>query len=390
MLKDKILYLCPSYPFPAKTGGDQCFAQHVKDLLDSQFKDNVNYIFFNIRKDIDPDVLNKNSVIINNKYFKKYSLKWIIEYIKNIFSKVPFGYRKIICSEISKYITSSNASLIILDGLPMCSVLPNDTNYKLIYIAHNIEYDFIIDLIKLEKNIILKLYSIIEACKIKYVEDMILKKSDKIICVSTSDYKKISKKYPQKTISLPHRIDLQERLWSGSDYNTLFFCGAMDFLPNKEAVEWIVEVLSTILPSNIKIKIAGKGTENVPDSWKKDNIEYLGFVSKEELYDLYRKSSAFICPIIYGSGVKIKVTEALSFGMPIIATSSSLEGLNYINIPVLIDRKDLRTTKDNILSLLKSQDNLNLYSENLVNQILNFQSNSRDLFIKNIGECLNE
>ena len=270
----------------------------------------------------------------------------------------------------------------------MFPLLPVSKKYKLIYIPHNIEYVYEKTLAKLETNIILKILKYIDAIKMKHIEKLVLKKADKIVCISTSDYNVISKIYKDKTLLLPHKIDLSPEKWSGTKNKTLFFCGAFYFHPNREAIEWILNELAPILSKDIKIKIAGKETDKIPKRMIKDNVEILGYVLKEELYNLYKTSSAFICPIIYGSGVKIKVTEALGYGMPIMATKESLEGLDYINIKPLIDRKDLQKTKQNIEELLNNQEELQSYSADLINQIETYQRENNMTLEKIIEELI--
>ena len=236
----------------------------------------------------------------------------------------------------------------------------------------------------------MKIYRYLYLYRISKLEKELLEKSDKIVCISTSDYDYFKGIYPNKVEFLPHRIELQKNSWEGKGEKSLFFCGPLNFAPNYDSVKWIAEELSPVLAKDIKIKIAGKGTDNVPEEWKKDNIEYLGFVSREELLELYRNCSAFICPIVYGSGVKIKVTEALGFGTPVIATKEALEGLDYIDIKPLIDRNNIQQTKDNIESLLNNREKLEDYSKNLIKQIESYQKNNENSLDKLIGALINE
>lgn len=381
----KILYLCPGFPFPADFGGSQCWLKHIKELAISKYNSKIKYIFFSLKKDIEKPDFAIDYHVIKSKCTIEPSLYNKIKRFFTFFSKWTYAM-----SIRKGFYKSLKPNLIVMDDFAMLPLLPHKKDYKLIYIVHNIEYDIEKDQAKLETNKILKICRYIDAIKTKFLEQDLLKKADKIVCISTSDYKEINKKYQYKTVLLPHKIDLLPEKWNGKKEKTLFFCGATWFYPNNEAIEWIVKELAPILSKDIKIKIAGKGTDELPESWKRDNIDFLGFVSKEELYNLYKTSSAFICPIVYGSGVKIKVTEALSFGMPVIATKESLEGLDYLKIKPLIDRNDLHATKNNIEELLNNHDKLQSYSNNFISQIETYQKNNDNSLEKIIEECLNE
>lgn len=393
MDKKKITYMCSGFPFPANTGGMMALAQHILELKQLSNYFDIQYIFADCNENKINNTINTTNYIvyqfehINKSYFAK-----LMYYIfVTLFSFYPIGLHMNKNEKIKEQIKHGNNDIVILDDIWTFPLLPKEKLYKLIYIAHNIEYDYFIDLARLEKRgILYKIKDYIDAIKIKYIEKKLLNISDKIVCISTSDYKYFKNIYPSKVVFLPHKITQQQEKWNGCNVKTLFFCGSMDFPPNYEAIKWIATTFADTLSKDINIKIAGKGTDNVPEEWKKDNIEYLGFVSREELLELYRNCSAFICPIVYGSGVKIKVTEALGFGTPVIATKEALEGLDYIDIKPLIDRSDLQKTKENIEMLLNNQSKLQEYSSNLISQIETYQRKNDNSLKKIIGECIDE
>ena len=51
-----------------------------------------------------------------------------------------------------------------------------------------------------------------------------------------------------------------------------------------------------------------------------------GFVSEEELAQLYGHCRVVVVPLRYGAGVKGKVVEAIYNGAPIVTTSTGAEG----------------------------------------------------------------
>jgi len=59
---------------------------------------------------------------------------------------------------------------------------------------------------------------------------------------------------------------------------------------------------------------------------KFENIEYLGFI--ENPFVIIENSKALITPIFKGAGVKIKVFDALSCGVPVIGNVLAFESLN--------------------------------------------------------------
>lgn len=47
----------------------------------------------------------------------------------------------------------------------------------------------------------------------------------------------------------------------------------------------------------------------------------------EDLNSVYQQSKIAICPMLSGTGVKIKVIEALSFGLPVVCNERGVDGL---------------------------------------------------------------
>lgn len=56
-----------------------------------------------------------------------------------------------------------------------------------------------------------------------------------------------------------------------------------------------------------------------------DSVRFHGFV--EDLGPLMARATAVVAPLVFGSGVKIKVIEALARGVPVVATTVGAEGI---------------------------------------------------------------
>ena len=105
----------------------------------------------------------------------------------------------------------------------------------------------------------------------------------------------------------------------------IVFSGMMDYEPNILAVHYIVEKIMPLLGSNYSVSFVGKNCSEELKSLESNNVHFVGYVDdmKKELqkYDMY------ICPIIAGSGVKNKILQAASVGLPIVSNSLGIEGV---------------------------------------------------------------
>ena len=93
------------------------------------------------------------------------------------------------------------------------------------------------------------------------------------------------------------------------------------------------------------------------------SVTLTGFLPIDVLFKRMIESSVFVSPIRLGSGIKLKNIMALSYGMPIVATSKSMQG-----IP-LQDRRDAWLADDpalfaeGIVTMLRSEEAQKSYSE---------------------------
>ena len=62
-----------------------------------------------------------------------------------------------------------------------------------------------------------------------------------------------------------------------------------------------------------------------------------GFVSDEQLQELYDTCRLVVCPLRFGAGVKGKVIEAIYNGIPMITTSIGAEGIPDVKSVVAVE-----------------------------------------------------
>lgn len=110
----------------------------------------------------------------------------------------------------------------------------------------------------------------------------------------------------------------------------LLFVGSYAHAPNSDAVKWFV---STILPlvrdqlPGVSLTLVGSDVTSEIESLTGDGIVVRGWVP--ELDELYHQSRAFVAPLRFGAGMKGKVGEACSFGLPVVTTSVGAEGMGF-------------------------------------------------------------
>jgi succinoglycan biosynthesis protein ExoO len=100
--------------------------------------------------------------------------------------------------------------------------------------------------------------------------------------------------------------------------------------PNTIGLRWFIQNVWPLIRQNIpsaRLLIAGTVCREFP-SPQPEGVEVLGRLP--DLASAYASASVVIAPILQGSGIKIKILEAASFGRACVTTSVGLEGLEAL------------------------------------------------------------
>ncbi|WEK19175.1 MAG: glycosyltransferase family 4 protein [Candidatus Pedobacter colombiensis] len=92
---------------------------------------------------------------------------------------------------------------------------------------------------------------------------------------------------------------------------------------NIEAANWFISKVYPLLPQSLNICIIGQITTYIKGNHP--NITLIPFA--EDLRTYYHQSKIAICPMLSGTGTKIKVIEALSYHLPIVCNTRGIDGL---------------------------------------------------------------
>ncbi len=233
-------------------------------------------------------------------------------------------------SIVAKYCTYKKNSIIIVEGASWIGytflfyfLTKNKVkNSKFVYHSHNIEF-----LLRKQKN------NFLITALTKYFEKYVSKKFDIFTTVSNSDKRKVKEIYNAKSILLPNGINIP-KLKSIKEkklkFNYIFFCGSIDYLPNKEALDILIDkIMPLVIKENPNIKLIVSGSKKI--QYRKNYLKNIGFVSKDKFYSYLKGASLFVNPMKTAFGSQVKMISALVFGKTIIASKTAILGLDINN-----------------------------------------------------------
>ncbi len=148
---------------------------------------------------------------------------------------------------------------------------------------------------------------------------------NEIICISNDEkifYEKITGKYIH---FLPHLLteygSKTENPVSSKKWD-VFFIGAENPF-NVEGLRWFLEEVYPYLNTNLKILLAGSSVRQI-DTNNNENIIKIPYV--KDLDNIYEQVKITICPILRGTGMKIKVVESMAKCIPVVCTERGVDG----------------------------------------------------------------
>lgn len=130
----------------------------------------------------------------------------------------------------------------------------------------------------------------------------------------------LPQKYRENAIILPFYINAKPQNYFDKNGHVLYI-GEFSYWTNKEAFYKILRIAPRIVDT---IKIFGLNIPKINNV--SPNVELVGYV--ESLDDAYVGAKALIYPISCGTGIKNKVIEAMSYGIPVIGFKNAFTNMN--------------------------------------------------------------
>ncbi len=331
----KILMLTPYLPYPLLSGGQI----RTYNLLKHLNKEHKITLFALIKDESEKRYIPELEKVCHQvKVFKRpkkpFTLKNIV---RTGFSKYPFlvirNYSKKAANAIKAEIAKNRYDLIHAETFYMMPHLPQ-TKMPVILVEQTIEYLGYESYVKKAPKLLQPLLNI-DVNKIKNWEKHYWKKAHKLIVMSQEDKDFVIKKIeqPEKVAVVENGVDVywfDQKLKHLPKEPTVLFVGTFNWLPNREAVKFLVKKFWPKLKPRLKdVRLWIVGNSPTPDVLKLEQedsrIKVTGGIP--DIRDAFKSAHVLIAPVFSGKGTRYKVLEAMAAGTPIVATKLAVEGL---------------------------------------------------------------
>ncbi|MEE1945976.1 glycosyltransferase family 4 protein [Pedobacter sp. KR3-3] len=335
----KVLILTYRVPFPPNSGYPIVVYNTIKGLL----KLGAEITLFSING-------SKNRVDIDDIYdpvfeqigFHSYNIDTEVNIwgaFFNIFSNQSYNVSRFYDDDAARLLENilreHEFDIIQFEGLyvvPYLDTVKENSKAKLVYRAHNIEYDVWERLAAREQFRPRRKYLEFLSRRLKVYETEQLNRFHQVFAISHPDRQQILLMGCQTRLDVfpvaidfdKYHVDLKK-----TSFPTLFHLGAMDWRPNKEGLEWFLDEIwpdIETLSGELRFYIAGKNMQKQFFEYDSENL-----IVESEVFDaieFMNSKAIMIVPLLSGSGMRVKIIEGMAMQKCIIATTMAAEGIN--------------------------------------------------------------
>jgi sugar transferase (PEP-CTERM/EpsH1 system associated) len=287
----------------------------------------------------------------------------ICHFARHMWSPLPYSVAKhsqtTVVSALRNLLQESSYDVVISDFVIPGAVIPGDIGCPKIIFTHNVEAQIWHRQFKTAFNPIWKVVAWSEYRKMLRYERLCLENADHVFTVSENDRSMFARFIDRQHITvIPTGVDTEyfRPAGDGGQANKLVFTGAMDWMPNEDAIVYFAgEILPLIRQEipQVTLTVAGRGPSRRLLALAVANkcIRVTGRVTDIRPY--MAEGSVFVVPLRIGGGTRLKIFEAMAMGKAIVSTSIGAEGLPVIHGKDIVMADTPRNFARSVIDLLR-------------------------------------
>lgn len=333
----RVLMLLNRVPYPLNDGGAIAMYAALKGYCEAGCK--VHVLAMNttkhfvkdeeIKKHISP-LATGQTVFVDNFVTAMGAFRNLFSsrsYILSRFESKRYG------QQLEELLKRQQFDLIHADGLPCmlyADTVKQNSKAVLVYRAHNVEHRI------WERAASVapwwqRIYLWIQLWRLKQFEIKALNTADEVFSISDDDAAYFKTVTDKRITNLPTGVEVVNRIQNANP-SSICFIGSFDWLPNVQGMQWFLKdvwpELKEAIP-NLQLNIAGKGLKKDDAALIGEDVYVEGEV--ESATEFLNKHGVVVVPLLSGSGIRIKIIEAMAMGKVVVATAIAAEGLGLTN-----------------------------------------------------------
>ena len=258
----------------------------------------------------------------------------------NLFSNRSYNVIRFYDAEAAQALADTLAEFqpdwVHLDGpflVPYINVIRSSCHAKIAMRAHNVEHLIWLRMAEQSSQPLKKWYFRLLAQRLQRLEAALDKAIDLLLPISKEDeqvFRKLGLKLP--SFVSPAGLDVdqcQDLSLISSQTKNCCFIGSLDWMPNQEALQWLLSELWPAIQSAFPDQHLWVAGRNMPEHFRQyhqGNVHILGEI--DDATQFLAEKGSLLVPLVSGSGIRIKILEALSHGKAVVSSDIGVEGID--------------------------------------------------------------
>jgi glycosyltransferase involved in cell wall biosynthesis len=335
----KLLFISPELPFPPQSGGKvksmkllEALAERYRVTFASPLKqeDGSHLRAFHEVSPCDshlhvPVDIPRSAVNLAASYLQGWPL--------NVRRTLDRGLQQRIAD------VAADHDIIVLDHYEVFPYLPADYDGLVVYHAHNAYFKMWERYASLAGNPAMRLAAHLEASRVKRYEAAVGNRAELVFAAPNDGRELVAagvdggKIHDTYHLGDDSQLALPELRYEDT-VKKLMYVGFLGWEPNVQGLLWFIEEVWPRLQGqhpDLVFDIVGKNPDKRLQAAVEPHpaIRLTGYVA--DLQTIYSDSRVSVAPLLFGSGMKVKVLDAMARGIPTVTTSVGAEGIAVEN-----------------------------------------------------------
>jgi len=357
----RVLFIAPRLPWPADTGGKIRTLNILKQL--TTFAE-VDLVCFSFEPDDERHRRQLRQAMHLDVHLVPHRDPSLSRRIRQLLEPRPLSVAKYEANAMAAKIKSLLLGRVYdaahIDHIHMAQYHPNVADLPCYIDDHNVEFKILERCANVEKNTIKKEIYRRQAAKMKVFETQALKDCSACGAVSEEDARILKDLASVAVHVVPNGVDTeyfkpQDAVTAKKEETALVYTGSMDWLPNEDAVLFMVkDILPLLWAKNpdIIFYIVGKNPSPQVRALTDQEKRIVVTGSVDDVRPYIASVQVFVCPLRIGGGTRLKILEAMSMEKAVVATRVGAEGIDYQDRIDIAVEDEPQAFADRVLALL--------------------------------------
>jgi GT2 family glycosyltransferase len=227
------------------------------------------------------------------------------------------------------------------------------------------------------------------AAKYKRIELELAKWANTTVCITETEEQVLHSLGIKNTVVIPniHEIPKSPKVKSFAERKDLLFVGSYDHTPNVDAACWLcAEIMPLVWKEfpEIKVHLVGTNPRQEILNLASNRVMVHGYV--QSLDDIFNDIRVFVAPLRFGAGMKGKIGQAMSYGLPTVTTTVGAEGMGITHQQEVLIADDKDAIAQQILAAYQDEQ---LWNQLRVNALKKMSIFSPEEVNKTLAKILN-